>query len=53
MYELLLRNEVVDRAPLANLRQAKQFFMRRKQLTEEQFDLIGYFVRLVEPKIRE
>jgi hypothetical protein len=50
MYELLLRNEVVDRAPLANLRQAKQFFMKRKQLTEEQFDLIGYSVRLVEPK---
>ena len=53
MYELLLRNEVVDRAPLANLEQAKQFFMKRKQLTEKQFDEIGYSVRLVEPKIRE
>ena len=52
MYELLLRNEVVDRAPLANLEQAKQFFMKRKQLTEKQFDEIGYSVRLVEPKRR-
>ena len=52
MYELLLRNEVVDRAPLANLKQAKTFFMKRKNMTEEQFDKIGYSVRLVEPNIR-
>ena len=52
MYELLLRNEVVDRAPLANLKQAKTFFMKRKNMTEEQFDKMGYIVRLVEPKIR-
>ena len=36
-----------------NKEEAKLFFMKRKQLTEKQFDLIGYFVRLVEPKIRE
>ena len=53
MYELVLRDEVVDRAPLANLKQAKQFFMKRKDMTEKQFDLLGYSVRLVEPKIRE
>ena len=52
MYELVLNNEVVDRAPLANLEQAKTFFMKRKQMTEEQFDKIGYSVRLVEPKVR-
>ena len=50
MYELVLNDEVVDRAPLANLKQAKQFFIKRKHLTEKQFDEIGYFVRLVEPK---
>ena len=53
MYELVLRDEVVDRAPLASLEQAKTFFMKRKNMTEEQFDLIGYSVRLVEPKIRD
>ena len=53
MYELLLKDEVVDRAPLANLEQAKTFFMKRKQLSEEQFNKIGYSVRLVEPKIRK
>ena len=52
MYELLLKDEVVDRAPLANLEQAKIFFMKRKQMTEEQFDKIGYSVRLVKPEIR-
>ena len=41
MYELVLNEEVVDRAPLANLEQAKTFFMRRKQMTEEQFNKIG------------
>ena len=41
MYELVLRDEVVDRAPLANLEQAKIFFMKRKQMTEKQFDLMG------------
>ena len=53
MYELVLRDEVVDRAPLANLEQAKTFFMKRKQMTEEQFNELGYSVRLVESKIRE
>ena len=53
MYELLLRDEVVDRAPLNNLEQAKIFFMKRKQLTEKQFDEIGYSVRLVVPKQRK
>ena len=53
MYELVLNNEVVDRAPLASLEQAKIFFMKRKQLTEKQFDEIGYSVRLVVPKQRK
>ena len=52
MYELVLKDEVVDRAPLANLEQAKIFFMKRKMMSEEQFDNLGYSVRLVEPKIR-
>ena len=52
MYELVLRDEVVDRASLANLEQAKIFFMKRKHMTEEQFDKIGYSVRLVKPKVR-
>jgi len=52
MYELVLNNEVVDRAPLANLEQAKVFFRKRKQMTEKQFDELGYSVRLVEPKKR-
>ena len=53
MYELLRNGEPVDRAPLANLEQAKQFFIKRKNMTEEQFNEIGYSVRLVKPKIRE
>ncbi len=53
MYELLLKDEVVDRAPLNSLEQAKRFFMKRKNMTEEQFDKIGYFVRLVKPQIRK
>ena len=52
MYELLRNGEPVDRAPLANLEQAKIFFMKRKNMTEEQFDKMGYTVRLVEPNIR-
>jgi len=52
MYELLLKDEVVDRAPLANLEQAKIFFIKRKQMTEEQFNELGYSVRLVEPEKR-
>ena len=36
MYELVLKGEVVDRAPLANLEQAKLFFVKRKQMTEFQ-----------------
>ena len=53
MYELVLKDEVVDRAPLANLEQAKIFFMKRKQMTEEQFNEIGYSVRLVKPEVRK
>ena len=52
MYELLLKDEVVDRAPLNSLEQAKVFFIKRKQMTESQFDKLGYSVRLVEPKVR-
>ena len=52
MYELILNDEVVDRAPLANLEQAKVFFIKRKQMTEKQFDKLGYSVRLVEPRIK-
>ena len=52
MYELVLRNEVVDRAPLNNLEQAKTFFMKRKDMTKEQFNELGYSVRLVEPNKR-
>ena len=52
MYELVLRDEVVDRAPLASLEQAETFFMRRKMMTEEQFKECGYSVRLVKPKKR-
>ena len=50
MYELVLNDDVVDRAPLANLEQAKIFFVKRKQMTESQFDELGYSVRLVEPR---
>jgi len=50
MYELLLKDDVVDKAPLNSLEQAKTFFMKRKQMTKEQFDEIGYSVRLVEPR---
>ena len=52
MYELVLNDDVVDRVPLNNLEQAKIFFIKRKQMTESQFDELGYSVRLVEPKIR-
>ena len=52
MYELLRNGEPVDRAPLANLKQAKIWFMKRKQMTKEQFEKLGYSVRLVEPKVR-
>ena len=52
MYELLRNGEPVDRAPLANLEQAKIWFMKRKNMTEKQFDEIGYSVRLVKPKKR-
>ena len=52
MYELVLNNDVVDRAPLANLEQAEIWFMKRKQMTKEQFDKLGYSVRLVKPKVR-
>tara|TARA_R100001129_G_scaffold98019_1_gene66775 strand:- start:402 stop:560 length:159 start_codon:yes stop_codon:yes gene_type:complete len=52
MYELLLKDEVVDKAPLANLEQAKIFFMKRKMMSEEQFDNLGYSVRQYIPKKR-
>ena len=52
MYELLLKGEPVDRAPLNNLEQPKIWFMKRKQMTEKQFKECGYSVRLVEPKKR-
>ena len=52
MYELLRNGEPVDRAPLASLEQAKTFFMKRKQMTESQFNELGYSVRLVKPKKR-
>jgi len=52
MYELLLKDDVVDRAPLATLKQAKRFFMKRKNMSESQFDELGYSVRLVQPKKR-
>ena len=52
MYELVLKDEVVDKAPLANLEQAKIFFIKRKNMTEKQFNELGYSVRLVEPKKR-
>ena len=52
MYELLLKDDVVDRAPLATLEQAKTFFMKRKNMSAEQFNELGYSVRLVKPKIR-
>ena len=50
MYELILNDEVVDRAPLANLEQARTFFIKRKRMTAEQFDELGYSVRLVKPE---
>ena len=53
MYELVLNNDVVDRAPLANLEQAEIWFMKRKQMTKEQFNELGYSVRLVKPKQRK
>ena len=49
MYELVLNNDVVDRAPLANLEQAEIFFMKRKNMSAKQFNELGYSVRLVEP----
>ena len=52
MYELVLKGEVVDSAPLANLEQAKLFYVKRKQMTEEQFNDLGYSVRMVKPTKR-
>ena len=52
MYELVLNDDVVDRAPLANLEQAEIWFMKRKHMTKEQFNELGYSVRLVEPNKR-
>ena len=54
MYELVLNDEVIDKAPMSlNLEESKKFFMKRKQMTEKQFDELGYSVRLVEIKIRD
>ena len=53
MYELLRNGEPVDRAPLANLEQAREFFIKRKQMTESQFDELGYSVRLAPPLERK
>ena len=50
MYELILKDDVVDKATLNNLEQAKIFFMKRKHMTQSQFDELGYSVRLVEPR---
>ena len=52
MYELLLKGEVIDKAPLSNLKQAKTFFVKRKQMTESQFDELGYTVQKHIPKRR-
>ena len=52
MYELLRNGEPVDRAPLSSLEEAKTFFIKRKQMTEDKFNELGYSVRLVEPNIR-
>ena len=52
MFELILNDEVVDRAPLNNLEQARKFFIGRKQMTEEQFNDLGYSVRMVKPTKR-
>ena len=52
MYELILKDDVVDRAPLANLEQAKIWFMKRKNMSAKQFNELGYSVRLVQPKKR-
>ena len=49
MYELVLNNEVVDRAPLNSLTQAKIFFMKRKNMTTEQFNELGYSVKRETP----
>ena len=35
MYELLRNGEPVDRAQLANLKQAKTFFMKRKKIIKK------------------
>ena len=38
MYDLVLKGEVVDKDPLANLEQARDFFIHRKQMDENTFD---------------
>jgi len=53
MYELVLNDDVVDRVPLNNLEQAKIFFIKRKQMTESQFDELGYSVRLVISEVKK
>ena len=46
----MLKDEVVDRAPLTSLEQAKTFFMKRKNMTTEQFNELGYSVKRETPK---
>ena len=55
MYKLVLKSsqEQIDRIEAIGLEQAKIFFMKRKHMTEEQFNELGYSVRLVEPKVRK
>ena len=45
MYELILKKEVVDRISSDSLENAKSFFIQRKQMSEEQFNKLGYSVR--------
>tara|TARA_Y100000361_G_C10880494_1_gene198972 strand:+ start:325 stop:477 length:153 start_codon:yes stop_codon:yes gene_type:complete len=45
MYELVLNDEVIDRIQSSSLEQARLFFIQRKQMTEKQFEDIGYSVR--------
>ena len=50
MHELVLKNDVIDRVSISNLEEARLFFIKRKQMTEEQFDELGYTVREHIPK---
>ena len=52
MYKLVLKSsdEQIDRIEADSLENATLFFIKRKQMTESQFDELGYSVRLVEPR---